>query len=77
MQDARNRPALSKGRPLRGDVRAAWARQGSNLRPPRCKRGALPLSYSPDEGDYTSRTADRLGPREAKRTIHCLLRDPE
>ena len=24
-----------------------WAKQGSNLRLPRCKRGALPLSYSP------------------------------
>src|SRR6476469_8788444 len=24
-----------------------WAQQGSNLRPPRCKRGALPLSYTP------------------------------
>ncbi len=24
-----------------------WARQGSNLRPPACKAGALPLSYAP------------------------------
>ena len=25
-----------------------WAQQGSNLRPPRCQRGALPLSYMPE-----------------------------
>ena len=24
-----------------------WARAGSNCRPPRCQRGALPLSYEP------------------------------
>jgi hypothetical protein len=29
------------------EVTSAWAQQGSNLRPPRCKRGALPLSYAP------------------------------
>ena len=27
-----------------------WARQGSNLRPPACKAGALPLSYAPCPG---------------------------
>jgi hypothetical protein len=27
---------------------ATWAKQDSNLRHPRCKRGALPLSYSPE-----------------------------
>ena len=32
------RPAVGPGE---------WAQQGSNLRPPRCKRGALPLSYTP------------------------------
>ncbi len=43
------------GEPQRGSTRGdrtghnpePWAKQGSNLRLPRCKRGALPLSYSP------------------------------
>ena len=29
------------------DGRGRWAQRGSNPRPPRCKRGALPLSYTP------------------------------
>ncbi len=32
-----------------------WARQGLNMRPPGCKLGALPLSYSP-EPRITQRT---------------------
>ena len=31
-----------------------WARQGSNLRPPGCKPGALPLSYAPAAARRTS-----------------------
>src|SRR5665213_1051407 len=31
-----------------------WARQGSNLRPPGCKPGALPLSYAPAAAPRTS-----------------------
>ena len=32
---------------LRRTEEAWWARQGLNLRPPRCEHGALPLSYAP------------------------------
>ena len=28
-----------------------WAKEVSNLRPPACKAGALPLSYSPERDD--------------------------
>lgn len=34
-----------------------WARRGSNSRPPRCHRDALPLSYRPG-GGLRARTAD-------------------
>jgi hypothetical protein len=37
--------------------RSWWARQGSNPRPPRCKRGALPLSYSPAASVYQYQAA--------------------
>src|SRR5665811_321596 len=38
-----------------------WAQQGSNLRPPPCKGGALPLSYTPHE-IVGQRTRDASGP---------------
>src|SRR3954467_7443530 len=38
------RPSISR-KPVIG--KAWWARQGLNLRPPRCEHGALPLSYAP------------------------------
>ena len=34
----------------RSSAKAWWARQGLNLRPPRCEHGALPLSYAPTPG---------------------------
>jgi hypothetical protein len=43
VNDASPRSAPSADRGLR----RPWARQVSNLRPPACKAGALPLSYAP------------------------------
>lgn len=34
-----------------------WARQGSNLRPPGCKPGALPLSYAPAAARHSKQRA--------------------
>ena len=50
----RNKSAMGPIRRAGGHVewqvmesKAWWARQGLNLRPPRCEHGALPLSYAP------------------------------
>ena len=47
---------------LRPRVRADswWAKEVSNLRPPACKAGALPLSYSP-EHDESHRITEAIG----------------
>src|SRR5947209_8626886 len=41
---------------------AWWARQGLNLRPPGCKPGALPLSYSPLNDNTRPRYQGTRGP---------------
>jgi hypothetical protein len=43
----RRRPCAGAGDVRPDDVRKMWAQQGSNLWPPGCKPGALPLSYAP------------------------------
>src|SRR6202022_3387996 len=44
---------------------AWWARLGSNQRPLRCQRSALPLSYAPDRLARVSRLIGSPGGREA------------
>src|SRR3954447_5053577 len=46
-----------------------WAQQGSNLRPPPCKGGALPLSYTPSKrgSAYASPEAGPTGGGRKKR----------
>src|SRR5919109_41112 len=39
-----------------------WARHGLNMRPPRCQRGALPLSYAPGNGGQGPAIEDDTGP---------------
>jgi hypothetical protein len=38
--------------PCSNDIPRWWTRLGSNQRPPRCQRGALPLSYASFEETY-------------------------
>ena len=52
-----------------------WAQQGSNLRPPRCKRGALPLSYTPRDRPSVTRARLREPARRAHRLPGAANRD--
>ena len=45
-----------------------WARRGSNPRPRRCKRRALPLSYAPGSGLRFDGPRDRFGIRDNNST---------
>ena len=45
---------------LRSELLNWWAQEGSNLRPPACKAGALPLSYAPGPSGVALRCAESL-----------------